>query len=169
MNDDHNLCKNPNITWDILKHGPYHKHIDWDWWLLSYHPNITLDTVHNNYDLSWNFRALCANPNFIPGMVSNKVEIYVDYMNLSYNSNLTWKFISEHKNNLSYYPLSENKFDRWNASQKIQHTFRRWTSKTGVQACTLLLSDPEFLGDLFPVEVCHHIMDIDIVNKRYNE
>ena len=41
----HNLSRNPNITWEIIKNNP---NLNWNYKHLSSHKNITWDIVKNN-------------------------------------------------------------------------------------------------------------------------
>lgn len=45
----YNVSYNPNITWDIISKN---KHIKWDWHNISRNPNITLEIILDNLDLS---------------------------------------------------------------------------------------------------------------------
>ena len=112
--------------------------------------------IQSNPDKSWKLEIFCSNPNMnFDRYIANKLNIY----QISYNKSITWKNVVNNIDNIdwNFHLLAQNKFDRFNSSQKIQHIFRHWRSKTRVQACTLLLSDPEFLSSLLPLEICHHI------------
>lgn len=39
------------MTWEIIEANPDKP---WNWWVLSKHPNITLDIVEANLDKHWN-------------------------------------------------------------------------------------------------------------------
>jgi hypothetical protein len=53
--DWYELCRNPMITWDIVKAYPAKT---WSWWALSKNPNITWDIVINNPNKIWDWGGL---------------------------------------------------------------------------------------------------------------
>jgi hypothetical protein len=89
--------------------------------------------------------------------ILNMVDLYtVNGKVTASNSNMTWRDI--HYNNLfDEYEVLHNKFDRWNATSAIQHSYRRWVRKVRVESSTLFLSREDILGEMLPMELYNYI------------
>jgi len=61
--------------------------LPWDWYQISFKPNISLKDIKNNKKLPWNWNALSNNPN-----------ITLDFVKKNLKKNWEWKTLSDHPN-----------------------------------------------------------------------
>lgn len=120
--DWHNLSKNPNITWNIIKDNfdkPWcwktllgNPNITWEiatgkdvpyqdnWLYMSRNPNITWDIIRQNPDKLWNWFYLSAHPNITWDIIESNLDtdtggdVYPwNWYGISINPNITWDII----------------------------------------------------------------------------
>ena len=66
---------------------------DWNWSLLSYHPNITLEIIQNNPDKEWDWYFISRNPNITWEIIQNNPDKNWNWYEISCNPNITWEII----------------------------------------------------------------------------
>jgi hypothetical protein len=152
------LSVNPNITWENVCDNLDKK---WNYSRLIGNPNMDIDTLMSvvNIGNMVTYFSLCRNPNLTPDkcIVSWKKYMFIGsddsiIAGLCYNPNITWKDIYRRPLKLSR-ELFSNNMNRWNASAKIQHTFRRWKKKIELEVSIQLLSREDILGNQLPSEI----------------
>lgn len=182
--DYYEMSYNPNITWDIVQAN---SDKNWSKIGLGTNPNITIDIIKNNHRFfGWDniyLRNVSISEDVLLTCLDPRC---AHYYSITHNVNITREFIDKNKDLpwrqkllctngqvftwhdicsaglKSYYDLYAfgvlvHNFNRYNASQKIKHTFRHWKSKTRVGACTQVLLDSIFLDGFVPVEIVYHI------------
>jgi hypothetical protein len=83
----------------------------WDWVLLSQHPNITMEDVLDNPDLPWNWSYLSSNPNITMAFVLSNPDKKWDWKWLSCNPYITMKDVTSNPDKpWNWLCLSKNKF-----------------------------------------------------------
>ena len=142
------MIGNPKFTWEILQTGLFKVYEQSYHFGISENPNVTLDIIKEYITREHEFQIVCYNPNVTKKHIKPK---YLDKWK-QVNPNTTWRDTRDQR-----YKTSEQ--IRHNSAQKIQHTFRHWKSKTGVEACTQLLSSPGILDNLLPMELYDHIVN----------
>lgn len=85
----YDLCKNPNITMDIVLKNP---NIKWDWNALSVNCNITMDIVLNNIDKPWNWSNFRYNPNIYYAKMNWRILIYSPFIPINKTINAVSHF-----------------------------------------------------------------------------
>jgi hypothetical protein len=105
------LSFNPNITREIAKNNLNCLDKKWNYYCLSSNPNITWEIVRDNPDKGWNYYCLSSNPNITWEIVRDNPDKGWNYTYLSSNPNITWEIVRDNPDKeWSYTHLSENKF-----------------------------------------------------------
>jgi hypothetical protein len=80
------------------------------------------------------------------------------------NPNITWKEVY-YSGVYDQHHIRLNRFERWNASAKIQHTYRRWYKYMTLNANTLILINSIDL----PTELCYYMCKFNYkdINHSY--
>jgi hypothetical protein len=119
------LCKNPNITIDIIKSSNLIKtcseigsnpsitwettrsnsDINWSYMFMSINPNITWEIVKSNPDKQWNYAYLSSNPNITWEIVQSNPTVKWNYVLLSANPNITLDIVSNNNSHNWDYKL----------------------------------------------------------------
>lgn len=159
----HALCKNENVTLDIIRLNSY---IKWDWYCLSSNTNIdikfvrenldrflglecfrgisknkniTWDIICKNSDLPWDWSAISENENITWDIIFNNLDKPWNWLHISaFNKNITWEIILTNPDKPWYYHLLDlNNFeiDRMHyVRQKMQTWFRKSELKAELMA-----------------------------------
>jgi len=134
--DWHYLCKNKNITWDliytilqddnsIINNISWCPHITinivkenldipWNWRVLSRHPNITIEIIRDNPTMPWNWNDVIMNPNITIEIIRDNPDIPWDLYNLCQSQKCTFEDIDKNKLTKYYWDmLSYNPIITW--------------------------------------------------------
>jgi hypothetical protein len=91
------MLRKNNELLKLIKQNPDE---DWNWYLISKNPNITIEVVESNPDYPWNWSALSLNPNITPNIIK------------LYKKNWDWEYVSRNPNiNINF--VLENLDKKW--------------------------------------------------------
>jgi hypothetical protein len=166
--DMRSLC--PDVTWDTVLENP---DIEWNMSNMTTNPNITIEFILANPQYKWKIEMdILYNVNTTDYIVLsgrygeeivNKIKNELDGWPYPFSvelSNYTWKDIL---NNVPYridHGCTSVVFNRWNASAKIQHVFKRWKHKLKYVSLTQILCRE--LDEKIPPELCVEIVSYTI-------
>jgi hypothetical protein len=104
------ISYNPNITMKFIENHPDKP---WDWEFISYNPKVTMEIIENHPDKPWVWSYISENPNLTMEMIEKHPEKPWDWQNISLNSfkKDKEKFIEKKlKEHLSAYRIQQHWF-----------------------------------------------------------
>ena len=92
------LSYNPNVTAEFINN---HSPESWNWYVVSCNPNITWKDINDFPHLLWDWNGILRNPNVTPDMIDLYKQFLqiinsCDWKSVSSNPNLTLEFINKH-------------------------------------------------------------------------
>lgn len=75
--------------------------VNWDWYELSYNPNITFDFVKENLNKKWNWTRLSSNPSITQEDIQSNPDMAWEWQGIAENPNITLEFIKENIDRLT--------------------------------------------------------------------
>jgi hypothetical protein len=90
----YHLSQNRSLTFEMILNN---LDINWDWYWLSQHPNITYENIISK-QLPWNWKGISANPNIDWKTVYNNPDKEWDFFHISRNKFLKEPIVNERNN-----------------------------------------------------------------------
>ena len=85
------------------------KDTDWEWWLISSNPIITIEDILNNPNNPWNWIGIAENPNITMSFILDNPDKPWVWSYISKNPNITMKDINNNPNeDWHWYEISKN-------------------------------------------------------------
>jgi hypothetical protein len=155
----HTVCANPNVTWETIQE---HSDLLNDYEMMSQNPNITYSIVETNKDKEWDLF-----DNYNLDILTDRVDKYdIRIWKYYMCENSTWRDIvpfmegeipTHSDRDRRSLPIMDKEMNRWNASSKIQHKFRRWYSRVRKDIFIIILRS--VLPEL-PPEICLYLHNL---------
>jgi len=87
------------------------KHLEkpWNWWYISYNPNITMEFIEKHPEKTWCWQEISQNPNITMEIIEKYPDKPWEWVYISSNPNITMEFIEKYIDKINFQRLSENK------------------------------------------------------------
>jgi hypothetical protein len=129
-----NISNNPNLTWVLIDKYP---DIEWDWYYISQHPNITCDIINENINKPWIWESVSNNPNLTWDFIKQYPDIKWSWCFISQHPNITCDIIKENPDkpwlwgsvssnpNLTFDFIEENLDKKWSPCCLSTNPFKK--------------------------------------------